>query len=62
MKLTEFLVLAQARFDGQSEYVAAYALTGVVVFLGLVALCIPRPRAKHFIEPEEDEDPKKKKK
>lgn len=47
----------------QTEYLAAYALIVMMVLLGLLVVCIPRPRAKHFVEPEgEEEDSKKKRK
>lgn len=46
----------------QSEYFAAYALIIALVLLGVVVVCIPRPRQKHFVEPTEDEDKKKEKK
>lgn len=46
----------------QTEYIAAYALTVALVLLGLLVVCIPRPRAKHFIEPEQEDDSQKKKK
>ena len=60
--LTQMLLpIAQAE-SIQSEYLAAYALTAGMVLLGLLVVCIPRPRAKHFVEPEGEDEPKKKKK
>ena len=39
----------------QTEYLVAIALTIAMVLLGLVAVCVPRARKKHFVEPEEEE-------
>lgn len=52
-----------AQIDGaagykQTEYPVAYGLIAALVLLGLLAVCIPRFRKKHFIEPE-GEDKKK---
>ncbi|MEM9411496.1 MAG: hypothetical protein AAGA30_10305 [Planctomycetota bacterium] len=58
--LDQMLLIAQRNQQGQTEYMAAYALTIGLILLGLIAVCVPRPRVKHFVEPEE-EDPKKKK-
>lgn len=44
----------------QSEYMVAIGLTVAMVILGLAAVCAPRPRKKHFIEPEESNDEKNK--
>lgn len=49
-------LLAQAEETGgyaQSEYLTAYGLVIGLILLGLLAVCVPRPRQKHFIEPEE---------
>ena len=63
MKSTLLTLLAQ-RNEGQTEYFMAYALIVAVVLLGTLAVCIPRPRQKHFVEPEEnvEEDVSRKKK
>ena len=45
----------------QSEYLAAYGLIVGMVVLGLLAVCIPRPRKKHFVEPAEVEEKNQKK-
>ena len=45
----------------QAEYLAAYGLIIGMVLLGLLAVCVPRPREKNFVEPEEvDENSRKK--
>ena len=56
--LQTFMMIAQIqRGYEQTEYLAAVALTIAMVLLGLVALCAPRPRTKHFVEPvQPDED------
>lgn len=57
-----FSLIAQAQSGpAQTEYVAAYALIVAMVILGIVVVCIPRPRQKHFVEPNEDGEDKKKK-
>ncbi len=55
------LLLAQAEETtgyAQTEYLTAYGLVAGLVLLGLLAVCIPRPRQKHFIEPEQVEKKK----
>lgn len=37
----------------QTEYIVAIALTIAMVALGLAAVCVPRKRKKHYVEPEE---------
>ncbi len=37
----------------QTEYPLAFGLIAAMVLLGLLAVCIPRFRKKHFIEPNE---------
>ena len=56
------LIMAQAPQQGyaQTEYIAAVSLTIALVVLGLIAVCAPRPRARHFVEPEENEAKPKK--
>lgn len=44
----------------QTEYIAAIGLTVAMIILGLVAVCVPRPRDRHFVEPEEEEEDSKK--
>jgi hypothetical protein len=39
----------------QTEYAVAYALVAAMVLLGLLAICIPRPRKKNVIESKEDQ-------
>ena len=36
----------------QTEYGLAYALTLGLLFLGLLVVCIPRPRRKELYDPE----------
>lgn len=43
----------------QTEYPIAYGLIAALVLLGLIAVCIPRFRKEHFIEPEEVDEKKK---
>ena len=53
--LQTFSFLAQVQQGyAQSEYMVAIALTVAMIVLGLVAVCVPRARKKHFVEPEED--------
>lgn len=54
----EFLAQAQTGYE-QTEYMVAIGLTVAMVVLGLVAVCAPRFRKKHFIEPEETEEDNK---
>lgn len=54
----QLLILAQRNTD-QSEYTMAYALIIGLVVLGLIVVCIPRPRTKHFIEPDQQQEEKK---
>ena len=50
------LIVAQVQTGyAQTEYLAAYGLIIGMVLLGLLAVCVPRPREKHFVEPEEVE-------
>ena len=51
----ELLAQVQTGYE-QTEYMVAIGLTVAMVVLGLVAVCAPRIRKKHFIEPEETED------
>ncbi len=44
------VVQSDTASSGQEEYLAAYALTFGLVFLGLLATCIPRPRGKDLPE------------
>lgn len=37
----------------QQEYLLAYALVFAFLILGMLVVCIPRPRKKGFVEPEE---------
>ena len=37
----------------QKEYLLAYALVFAFLILGMLVVCIPRPRKKGFITPEE---------
>ena len=62
MKYIDLLVAQVQNAAGQQEYFAAYALIIMVVLLGVVVVCVPRPRQKHFIEPKNDEGEKKKEK
>ena len=60
---TELLLLAQAQAQTQTEYLLATGLTVAMVLLGVLVVCIPRPRNKHFVEPDDaKEDSKRKKK
>lgn len=43
----------------QSEYPIAYALVAAMVLLGMLAICVPRFRKAHFVEPEETQDKSK---
>lgn len=55
--------LSQAQVEpAQTEYFVAYALIIGMVVLGLLVVCIPRPRTKHFVEPEEAAENSKQKK
>jgi hypothetical protein len=44
------VVESETTSSGQEEYLAAYALTFGLVFLGVLATCIPRPRGKDLPE------------
>lgn len=46
----------------QAEYVVAYALTAGLIFLGLLAITIPRPRRGVMDDPKAKKKKKKKKK
>ena len=54
-----FLAQAQRGYE-QTEYIAAICLTIAMIVLGLIAVCAPRPRTRHFVEPEETEEDLKK--
>ena len=38
----------------QSEYGTAYAIVFGLLFLGLLVVCIPRPRRKNYLSPDEE--------
>lgn len=44
------------------DYLLEYALTFGLLFLGLLLVCIPRPRKSRFLTPEQEADLKKRKK
>ena len=37
----------------QTEYFLAYALVFAFLILGMLVVCIPRPRKKEFLDPEQ---------
>lgn len=43
----------------QSEYAMAYALTAGFVVLGMLLVCVPRPRKSDFADPVRDAKAKK---
>ncbi len=43
----------------QEEYTLAYALTFGFLLLGLLVVCIPRPRKSEFVDPVQAEKDKK---
>ena len=51
MLRTIMLIAQIQRGYEQTEYMAAIALTIAMILLGLVTVCAPRPRTKHFVEP-----------
>ena len=64
MNCIDFIPLAQASkvLNSQSEYYLAYSLIVAMVLLGVIVVCVPRVRKKHFVEPEtpgEDKGAKK---
>ena len=60
--LKSLFFIAQVQAETQGEYGLAIGLVVAMVFLGLLVVGIPRPRAKHFVEPEDESDDKKKRK
>jgi hypothetical protein len=54
-------LFAQAQQPAQGDYWQAYGLVAAMVLLGVLVVCIPRLRKKHFVEPEDLGDVKKKK-
>ena len=46
------LFLAQ-QYD-QTEYGMGYLLVAAFIVLGLLAICVPRPRRSNFLDPEEE--------
>ena len=43
----------------QTEYLLAYALVFAFVILGMLVVCIPRPRKTKFVDPEQAAKDKK---
>ena len=55
-----FFILAQ-NYE-QTEYGLAYAMVFGLIFLGILMLCVPRPRKKALFDPEAAKGKKKKRK
>ncbi|MEM7785184.1 MAG: hypothetical protein AAF623_17680 [Planctomycetota bacterium] len=47
--------------SGQQEYYLAYSLIFAFLILGMLVVCIPRPRKKGFVDPRQAEKDKKEK-
>ncbi len=45
----------------QQEYFLGYALTFAMIFLGMLVVCIPRPRKHRFLTKQEEEKEKQRK-
>jgi hypothetical protein len=43
----------------QTEYLLAYGLVAALLLLGVLVVCIPRPRKKGFIDPQQAEKEKR---
>ena len=43
----------------QTEYLYAYGLIAAFLLLGMLVVCIPRPRKKGFIDPQQAEKEKR---
>jgi hypothetical protein len=54
MMSTLIFLLMQADYK-QTEYPKAYLLLAAMILLGVVAVCVPRHRTRHFVEPKIEE-------
>ncbi len=48
--------------EEQTEYMLGYALTFALILLGVLVVCIPRPRKSRFLTPEQEAKEKRRNK